>query len=175
MLDHTYILHVGWQNAFLEQILIEVYLWICLVAIKPIAAMAFVSILPKEHVAGQRHSWQNNGVVELKEVSASTNPPACDPCAVTRDASIMGCRHRAPGGIIPLRCIDTWQDGYSSPREVLAMREHRLCPAGVVRYGQRRGTFNIEGHQKLPPLGGKIVLSKGENKILDILCCVSAA
>src|SRR5712691_4001279 len=82
---------------------------------------AFVSILPKEHVAGQRDSWHDNGVVELKEISASPNPPACDPRAVTRDTSIMGCRHRAPGGIIPLRGIDTWQNGHSPPREVLAM------------------------------------------------------
>lgn len=52
ILYHTYISQVARNDEFLEQILIGIHIWIRLVAIKPIAAMAFVSMLPKGTLPG---------------------------------------------------------------------------------------------------------------------------
>jgi hypothetical protein len=89
--------------------LLQIDRGICLVAIKPVAAVTIIGILPQQYFCVRRKGPRPNQiVVELEQIVAASDPPSGNPGAVKFDRRSNGRGNRTPGIVIALGTVNAW-------------------------------------------------------------------
>src|SRR6516164_8393696 len=146
------------ENEFGQKSLVDVDIRVGLITIKSAAAPTVVRVLPDQDITRKLYSRLNFRIIPIIWRRTPMMQPSCNPSSAAYYALVGAVCNGLPCCCVTPRCVRARQNLDISVSNIGAVRSESVGPSGKIWRGQTWRAFDIEKHQELAALRGKILL-----------------